>query len=87
MKDIEPSQHARDMLQEPEIPEEWMWRAINESDRTETSVDGNIHYIRAIPEHGGRFLRVVVNPHVQPKRIVSLFFDRRLGRQNETQSG
>ncbi|MBC7260451.1 MAG: DUF4258 domain-containing protein [Chloroflexi bacterium] len=87
MRDIEPSQHARDMLQEREIPEEWMWRAINESDRTETNVDGNIHYIKAIPEHGGRFLRVVVNPHVQPRRIVTLFFDRRLGRQNETQSG
>jgi hypothetical protein len=42
---------------------------------------GNIHHIKAIPEHGGRFLRVVVNPHVQPGRIVTLFFDRRLGRQ------
>ncbi len=28
MRDIEPSQHARDMLQEREIPEEWMWRVI-----------------------------------------------------------
>jgi hypothetical protein len=69
------------MLKEREIPEEWMWRAIREPDRTETEADGNIHYMKAIPEHGGRFLRVVVNPHIQPRRIVTLFFDRRLGRQ------
>jgi len=69
------------MLQEREIPEEWMWWAIHEPDRTEARADGNIHYIKAIPEHRGRFLRVVVNPHVQPERIVTLFFDRRLGRQ------
>ncbi|MFQ6059396.1 MAG: DUF4258 domain-containing protein [Anaerolineae bacterium] len=87
MRDIEPSEHARDMLQEREIPEEWMWRTIDELDRAETGADGNIHYIKAIPEHGGRFLRVVVNPHTQPKRIVTLFFDRRLGGKDETQSG
>jgi hypothetical protein len=58
-----------------------MWRTVDEPDSTETGVDGNTHYTKAIPEHGGRFLRVVVNPHVQPKRIVTLFFDRRLGRQ------
>jgi len=81
MRDIELSQHAQDMLQEREIPEEWVWQAIDEPDRTETGANGNIHYIKAIPEHGGRFLRVVVNPHSQPKRIVTLFFDRRLRRR------
>ncbi len=78
MRDIEPSQHARDMLEEREIPEEWMWRTIDEPDQTEIGADGNTHYVKAIPEYGGRFLRVVVNPHVQPERIVTLFFDRRL---------
>ena len=81
MSGVEPSQHARDMLQEREIPEDWMWRTINEPDRIERGINGNVHYIKAIPDHEGRFLRVVVNPHVQPKRIVTLFFDRRLGRQ------
>jgi len=61
-----------------------MWRTIHQPDRVEMGTDGNTHYIKAIPEHGGRFLRVVVNPHVQPNRIVTLFFDRRLGKQNET---
>lgn len=63
MHNTEPSEHAKDMLRERNIPEEWMWRAID------------------IPEHGGRFLRVIVNHHVTPKRVVTLFFDRRLGRQ------
>jgi len=81
MQDIEISQHARDMPKEREIPEEWMWRTIHKPDSMEEKADGNTHYVKAIPEHGGRFLRVVVNPHIQPKRIVTLFFDRRLGRQ------
>jgi len=64
MQDVEISQHARDMLQERGIPEEWMWWTIEEPDRTEVGADDNTHYIKAIPEHGERFLRVVVNPHV-----------------------
>jgi hypothetical protein len=66
------------MLKEREIPEERMWRAIDEPDWTEIGTNGNTHYIKAIPEHGDHFLRVVVNPRTQPKRIVTLFFDRRL---------
>lgn len=81
MRDPEPSQHAQEMLQERRIPEEWMWRTIDEPDRLETGADGNTHYMKAIAEHGGRSLRVVVNTHLQPKRIVTVFFDRRLGRR------
>ena len=79
MRDMELSQHTRDMLQEREIPEEWMWQALDEPDWIKIGTDGNTHYIKAIPEHGGRFLRVVVNPRTQ--RIVTLFFGRRLRRQ------
>ena len=81
MHDIKPSEHAKDMLRERDIPEEWMWRTIDTPDRAEIGTDNNTHYIKAIPEHGGRFLRVIVNHHVAPKRVVTLFFDRRLGRQ------
>lgn len=79
--DFELSAHARDMLQERRIPEEWVWRALSFPDRCETDMSGNMHYIKAIPEYGGRFLRVVVNPAVKPRRIVTVFFDRRLRRQ------
>jgi hypothetical protein len=61
-------------------PEEWVKQALDAPDRTDNPVDGTAHYIKAIPEHGGRFLRVVVNPTVTPRRIATVFFDRRLGR-------
>ena len=35
-----------------------------------------VRYFRAIPEFGGRVLRVVVNVAVEPRRVVSVFFDR-----------
>ncbi|HEX6798939.1 MAG TPA: DUF4258 domain-containing protein [Ktedonobacterales bacterium] len=75
------SKHARDVMRERHIPEEWVLRAIATPDRTDTPADGIIHYIKAIPEHGGRFLRLVVNLGVVPQRVVTAFFDRRLGRQ------
>jgi len=71
------------MLKERESSEEWIWRAINKPDWTEIGENGNIHYIKVILERGGHFLRMVVNPHTQPKRIVTLFFDRRLRRRDE----
>lgn len=68
-------------MRERRIPEEWVLRAVTAPDRTDTPGDGTLHYIKAFPEHGGRFLRVVVNPGVVPQRVVTAFFDRRLGRQ------
>ena len=81
MNPTEWTRHAREMLLERNIPEEWVFRAIRDSDYDETGDDGNRHYIKAIPEHGGRSLRVVVNPNVSPNRILTVFFDRRLGRK------
>jgi hypothetical protein len=40
-----------------------------------------MHYTKAIRERDGRVLRVVVNADVQPNRVVTVFFDRRLGRK------
>lgn len=82
IEDIEFASHARDMLRERNIPEEWVQRTIRSPDRTEVRADSHTHYMKAIPEHGGRFLRVVVNPHVTPKRIITLFFDRRVRRES-----
>jgi len=81
MRDIELTEHAREMLEERGIPEQWMWRALEEPDAVEEKLDGTIHYVKQIPEYGNRFLRVVVNPSSRPKRIVTLFFDRRLRRK------
>lgn len=78
---IEWTRHARDMLRERGITEEWVLRTINDPDRTLAENDGMIHYIKVIPEQSGRFLRVVLNSDVQPPRVVTVFFDRRLRRE------
>ncbi len=43
MLGFEFTSHAKDMLREREIPEEWVWRAINSPDKIETRVDNNMH--------------------------------------------
>ena len=79
MPDIELSAHAKGMLEERKILEEWVWRAISTPDSKKKHADGDtMHYEKAILERGGRVLHVVVNQNVQPHRIVTVFFDRRL---------
>ncbi len=72
--------HARDMLIERKILEDWVWRVLETPDKKHMGDDGNMHYSKAIEERGDRVLHVVVNPGVSPKRIVTCFFDRRLAR-------
>ncbi len=81
MADIDYTKHARDVMRERNIPEEWVMRTVSAPERTDSPPDGTRHYIKAIPEHGGRFLRVVINPTVTPMRVITVFFDRRLGRR------
>jgi len=81
MPDFELSAHTKDMLKERNIAEEWLWRTLNTPDRKRRGADGNMHYTKTIREREGRVLRVVVNADVQPNRIVTVFFDRRLGRK------
>ena len=76
MPDLEFTEHAKEILVERNIPEPWVWHAIESPDRMTTESDNTVHYIKSIPEHGGRLLRVVVNPQAQ--RIVTIFFDRQL---------
>ena len=80
--DIEFSKHAQEVIRERHIPEDWVRRTIAQPDRHEAPPDGTMHYIKAIPEHGERYLRVVINPAVTPQRVVTVFFDRRLGRRS-----
>ena len=75
------STHARDMLGERGIPEEWVRRAVYSPDRAEIGPDDNTHYIKAFPEFGGRISRVVVSGQRRPNRVVTFFFDRRLRTQ------
>ncbi len=78
MDDFEFSAHARDILEERAILEDWVWSTIELPETVENREDGTTHYIKSIEEFGGRLMRVVVNSQTQPKRIVTVFFDRRL---------
>ena len=80
MIEYEFSEHAYDMLRERNIREAWVQSALESPEKKEPKDDGTVHYIRSIEQYGGRYLRVVVNPEVWPRRIVTVFFDRRLRR-------
>ena len=82
MADFELTGHARDMMRERRIPDEWVRRVIDSPDVAEQGMTDNIHYFKAIQEYQGRFLHIVVNPNVLPKRVDTVFFDRRFGRQS-----
>lgn len=78
MPEFEFSTHAKDMLIERNISEEWVWRVLNHPDKKQMGDDGNMHYTKRIKERSGQVLHVVINPNYQPNRIVTFFFDRRL---------
>lgn len=80
MTDYELTEHALDMLKERNIKKDWIRLAMDEPEKKEPKNDGTIHFIRPINEHGGRYLRVVVNPNLKPQKIVTAFFDRRIRR-------
>lgn len=77
---FEISKHAQKVLEEREIPIEWMELTLSEPelvlpDPIDSAVERRY---RQIPEFGGRVLRVAVNTAVEPNRVVSVFFDRQM---------
>ncbi len=81
MEDFQWSQHAQDNLEDRQISESWVSRALQSPDLKEFwAEDGNLHYLKAIPEHGRQVLHVVVDPPLSPPQIVTFFFDRRFSR-------
>jgi hypothetical protein len=81
MPDLEFTKHVRHILRQRKILEEWVWRVINTPDRKGRGDDDNMHYTKTIREKEGRVLHVGVITYVQPNRIVTVFFDRRLEKQ------
>lgn len=80
MEGFELTHHAQRQLKERAIQECWVEATLSQPDRQLPVADafGNTHYLKQIAEFGDRWLRVVVNPAVNPKRIVTVFFDRRV---------
>ena len=81
MKDFVYTEHALDMLEERKIKENWVRSALEDPERKEQKEDGTVDYLKPIEEFDNHYLHVAVNPNVQPPRIITVFFDRRLGRR------
>lgn len=77
---FELTQHAQRAMAEREIPLEWVERTASAPElRLPDPADAAVERrFRRIPEYGGRVLRVAVNKQVEPERIVSVFFDRKM---------
>jgi hypothetical protein len=72
--------HARRALAEREIPVEWVERTLEAPELTVPDPNDSTleRCFLRIPEFGGRVLRVAVNRTVEPNRVVSVFFDRKM---------
>ena len=77
---FEMTKHAQKVLDEREIPVEWLERTLSAPELVLPDPDVSTveRRFRRIPEFGGRVLRVAVNTAVEPNRVVSVFFDRRM---------
>jgi hypothetical protein len=69
--------HAKDMLKERAILEEWVLETVRNPDAKKPANDGNMHYFKSLIERDHHTLHVVVNEADEPNRIVTLFLDRR----------
>ena len=74
------TKHAQKALAEREISIEWVERTLDAPElRLRDPDDATVERrFRRIPEFGGRILRVAVNTTVEPNRVVSVFFDRKM---------
>lgn len=61
INDMYKTKHFMDMLKERDISPEWIERTLEDPDRTVDHEDGTRHYMKMIPEHDNRWLRIVVN--------------------------
>ena len=77
---IELTKHAQKALDEREIPFEWLEQTVSAPELVLPDPDHATveRRFRRIPEFGGRVLRVAVNTAVEPNRVVSVFFDRKM---------
>jgi hypothetical protein len=74
------SRHAQRRVDRRQIRVEWIAETLKDPDRVDPDrQDPTVrHALKKIPEMEHRVLRVVYNPTVQPVRVVSVHFDRRL---------
>ena len=71
------SNHAKSMIQERNLDEDWLWRALRSPDEISRGKDGNLHVFKEIPEKNNKYIHLIINDENTPHRIVTIFFDRR----------
>lgn len=86
MDNVEFTEHALEMLHERKIHKAWVFQIIDKPSIIEHDLTNKtIHYIGPVQEFGNRKLRVIVSPLKEKMvRVITVFFDRRLGTANET---
>ena len=77
MMNYEWTQHAKDALVKRAISVEWLERVLRfpkivEPDEIDATLE---HRLAVVPEFGDRVLRIIVNPHTTPIKVVTLYFD------------
>lgn len=78
MKKYVLSSHAKTVITERSIKNEWLERVFSRPERLDVDPDDPDlrHAFGRISEHGNRILRVVYNSSARPIRIVTAYFDR-----------
>jgi len=72
------SEHTQKMINEREIKITWLENTLYHPDKSYKETDNTFHYIKQIKENNNKFLRVIINKDVNPQKIITVFFDRRL---------
>ena len=75
---MELTKHAAQAMTERVIALEWVEKAVTEPElRIPDPNDPDLErFFRRVPERGDKVLRVVVNTHAVPWRVITTFFDR-----------
>jgi hypothetical protein len=83
-KPIVLSKHAQDMVDEREIPLDWIERVLRHPvfDEPDRRNPGAVRAYAPIAEFGNRMLRVVYYDDGNQIRVITLFFDRRAARRS-----
>ena len=70
--------HTQESLSKRGIRLEWLEQVLRQPQLIQVDVmdDTLEHRLRRIDEFDGRVLRVIVNPQVEPIRVITVFFDR-----------
>lgn len=74
------SAHAQTVINERSIDLTWLERVLSNPEKVESGKGHPDlrHALGRVPEHGNRVLRVIYNDAVDPVRIVTAYFDRKM---------